>query len=110
MIPSVGYTWSESLEEKEPGELQARKDSPDPRDVINGFDGLAFDVEIPYEKKELKGSTFGTITSAQFFALARKYGPAMIRLSGKSPCVRSFQNSSAPELSSEGRPLYCRKR
>jgi hypothetical protein len=68
----------ESLEEKEPpkapGELQARKDSPDPRDVVNGFDGLAFDVEIPYEKKELKGSTFGTITSAQFFALARKYG------------------------------------
>ncbi len=74
----IAIKGSESLEEKEPpkapGELQARKDSPDPRDVINGFDGLAFDVEIPYEKKELKGSTFGTITSAQFFALARKYG------------------------------------
>jgi len=70
----IAIKGSESLEEKEPGKLQARKESPDPRDVINGFDGLAFDVEIPYEKKELKGSTFGTITSAQFFALARKYG------------------------------------
>ena len=74
----IAIKGSESLEEKEPpkapGKLQARKDSPDHRDAINGFDGLAFDVEIPYEKKELKGSTFGTITSAQFFALARKYG------------------------------------
>jgi hypothetical protein len=37
------------------------------------FDGVAFDAEIPYEKKELKGSTFGTIKSAQFQSLARKF-------------------------------------
>jgi hypothetical protein len=57
------------------GEPPAKKDSPNQGEMINGLGGgLAFDVEIPYEKKELKGSTFGTITSAQFFALARKYG------------------------------------
>lgn len=61
------------------------ENSPTKADVGTGglgFDGVVFDAEIPYEKKELRGSTFGTIKSAQFQSLARKYGAASVENNG----------------------------